>query len=108
MLDYAVVIDPSHGGSDIGQTGNGIIEKDLVLDISNYIYNRLNELGVPVTIIRTGDETISDDERVRRILDAYGNEKNVIVLSNHTNVGGGEFSYHYKEIDWVLRHLHKV
>jgi len=88
--DYAVVIDPSHGGSDIGQTGNGIIEKDLVLDISNYIYNRLNELGVPVTIIRTGDETISNEERIDRIINAYGNHENVIVLSNHTNVGGGD------------------
>ncbi|MBE6152661.1 MAG: LysM peptidoglycan-binding domain-containing protein [Firmicutes bacterium] len=87
--DYKVVIDPSHGGSDSGQTGNGIIEKDLVLDISNYIYNRLNSLGVPVTIIRSGDETISDEERVRRILEAYGNNEDVIVLSNHTNVGGG-------------------
>jgi len=88
--NYAIVIDPSHGGADRGQTGNGIIEKDLVLDISNYIYNRLNELGVPVTIIRTGDETVSNEERVRRILEAYGNNENVIVLSNHTNVGGGD------------------
>lgn len=88
--NYSVVIDPSHGGDDSGQTGNGIIEKNLVLDISNYIYNRLRELGVPVTIIRTGDETINNEERVRRILNAYGDDEDVIVLSNHTNVGGGD------------------
>lgn len=93
--EYAVVIDPSHGGKDSGQTGNGIIEKDLVLDISNYIYNRLKELGVPVKIIRTTDETVNNDERIKRILEAYGNNTNVIVLSNHTNVGGAEFSCHY-------------
>ena len=98
-MDYAIVIDPSHGGSESGQTGNGIIEKNWVLSISQYMYNRLKELGVPVTLIRDSDETISDSERVRKILEAYGNNSNVIVLSNHTNVGGG----YGMEIIYALR-----
>lgn len=104
--NYSVVIDPSHGGDDSGQTGNGIIEKDLVLDISNYIYNRLRELGVPVTIIRTGDETINNEERVRRILNSYGDDEDVIVLSNHTNIGGGtgaEVIYALRNNDTLAR-----
>ena len=33
-MKYKIVIDPGHGGDDPGASGNGIIEKDLVLDIS--------------------------------------------------------------------------
>ena len=37
-------------------------------------------------------------ERVNRILNAYGDNSDVIVVSNHINAGGGEFSYHYEEM----------
>lgn len=58
------------------------------------MYDRLKELGIPTTIVRGSDETVDRDERVRRILDAYGNDPNVIVISNHINAGGEGFSYH--------------
>ena len=90
MKDYKVVIDAGHGGTDPGASGNGIIEKDLTLEISNYMYERLKNLGIPVKITRTTDETLSPTERVERVLDAYGNNPNVIVVSNHINAGGGE------------------
>ena len=89
-MDYKIVIDAGHGGDDPGASGNGIIEKDLNLKISNYMYDRFRELGVPVKIIRSTDETISPTERVDRVLDAFGNSDDVIVVSNHINAGGGE------------------
>lgn len=82
-----IVIDAGHGGTDPGAVGNGIIEKDLSLKISEYMYNRFRELGIPVVMTRTTDETVSPNERVKRILDAYGNYKDVIVISNHINSG---------------------
>lgn len=39
---------------------------------------------------RTTDETLSKSERVKRILNAFGNDKDVIVLSNHINAGGAD------------------
>lgn len=92
MNNPRIVIDPGHGGSDAGASGNGIIEKNLNLDISKYMYNRFKELGIPVTITRTTDETLSPTERVNRIMNAYGDDKGVIIISNHINAGGGEIS----------------
>ncbi len=54
------------------------------------MYERLKNLGIPVKITRTTDETLSPTERVERVLDAYGNDPNVIVVSNHINAGGGD------------------
>lgn len=88
MKDYKVVIDAGHGGDDPGSSGNGIIEKELTLKISQYMYDRLKKLGIPVTMTRTTDETLNPTDRVNRILDAYGNNSNVIVVSNHINAGG--------------------
>lgn len=83
-----IVIDPGHGGDDPGAIGNGIVEKDLTLEISKYMYDRLKSLGIPVYITRNTDETLSPTDRVNRILNAFGNNKDVIVVSNHINAGG--------------------
>lgn len=91
-----IVIDAGHGGSDPGASGNGIIEKEYTLKISKYIYNRLKQLGFDVKMTRVDDETLSPNERVNRVLNAFGNSSDVIVVSNHINAGGGEFSCHYK------------
>ena len=69
------------------------------MKISKYMYDRLRELGVPVTLTRDADVTLTPMERVNRILSAYGDDSNVIVISNHLNAGGGEFTYRY--IIWL-------
>jgi len=88
-----IVIDPGHGGEDPGASGNGIIEKDLNLEISKYMYDRLRSLGIPVYITRDTDETLNPTDRVNRILNAFGNSKDVIVVSNHINAGGASLLY---------------
>ncbi len=94
-----VVIDAGHGGEDPGASGNGIIEKEYTLKISEYIYKRLKELGLDVKMTRTTDETISPTERVNRVLNAFGNSSDVIVVSNHINAGGGDGA----EVIYALR-----
>lgn len=84
-----VVVDAGHGGSDPGASGNNVVEKEYNLKIANYIYDRLKELGIPTYITRSTDETITPTDRVNRILNAFGNSNDVIVLSNHLNAGGG-------------------
>ena len=52
------------------------------------MYNRFRELGIPVAITRTTDETLNQSTRTSRVLDAFGNGKDVVVISNHINAGG--------------------
>ncbi len=52
------------------------------------MYEEFQRRGVPVTLIRNTDETISPTERVNRVLAAYGDNPNVVVISNHINAAG--------------------
>lgn len=84
-----VAINSSGGGSDSGATGNGIIEKELTLKISNIIKKKLEDKGVEVLMLRSGDETSSYDDRIAKLKETFPNANNVIVLSNTLNSGGG-------------------
>ena len=99
MNGKKIVIDAGHGGTDSGAVGNGIIEKELTLKIATYIADRLRSLGADVTLTRDSDETLDPSERVRRVLNAYGNSKDVLVISNHINAGGGDGA----EVIYALR-----
>ena len=103
MSDFRVVIDAGHGGSDPGSVANNLKEKDLTLAISNYMYERFLEKGIPATLVRSTDETVSPNERVRRILAAYGNNPNVIVLSNHINSSANPNTAEGAEVIYALR-----
>ena len=89
MNNLQVVIDAGHGGSDPGAvSSSGVQEKDLTLMIAQYMYDEFQKRGVPATIVRTTDETVSPTERVNRILAAYGDNPNVVIISNHINAAG--------------------
>ena len=94
-----VIIDPGHGGTDSGATGNNLLEKDYNLLISKYMYDRFKELGIPVAITRDSDSTLSPTDRVNTILNKFGNSSDVILISNHVNSGGGEGA----EVIYALR-----
>lgn len=89
----------SHGGADSGAVGNGMQEKNYTLLIAEYLNRRFNELGIPSKLVRETDETLTPSERVNRILNAYGNDPNVLVISNHLNAGGAEGA----EVIYALR-----
>ena len=60
------------------------------------MYDRFKELGIPVTLTRDSDVTLSPSDRTKKVLNSYGNSDDVIVISNHINAGGERFTYHYK------------
>lgn len=93
-----VIIDAGHGGSDPGALNGDIIEKDYTLKISNYMYDRLNDLGIPAVITRSMDTTLSPTERIN-VISPYIGSTNDIVISNHLNAGGGDGA----EVVYALR-----
>ena len=94
-MSKKIVIDAGHGGEDPGASGNGIIEKELTLKIAQYLKKRFDELGIQSSLTRDSDITLDPTDRVEKVLSFYGDGDDVIVLSNHINAGGAEFSYHY-------------
>lgn len=94
-----VVVDAGHGGNDPGAVASGLKEKDFNLKAALYMYNRFKQLGIPTAITRSTDETLTRDERIDRVMSAFGNDPNVILISNHINSGGGEGA----EVIYALR-----
>lgn len=78
-----VVIDPGHGGHDEGtRSKSGLLEKELVLDVSQRLAKLLRErMGTDVILTRTDDIYIGLEERTHR-----ANEKHAdLFLSIHAN-----------------------
>ena len=94
-----VVIDPGHGGEDPGASANGIVEKDYTLLISEYMANRLSELGVENALTRDSDVTLDSNTRPKTAQNLFGTGSDVILVSNHINAGGGDGA----EIIYALR-----
>lgn len=80
-------LDPGHGGTDPGATGNGLSEKDVTLDIALKIRSILVDQyeNVEVRMSRTGDSTKSLNQRTDEA-NAWGAD---FYLSIHINAGGG-------------------
>ncbi len=82
----AVVIDPGHGGGDSGAVSQGVVEKDLNLDVGRRIAQSLTARGVKVRLTREDDHFISLEERVR-----IGNaQSGTVFVSIHFNDASGD------------------
>ena len=103
-----VVIDAGHGGEDPGTIANGITEKDYTLKISEYIHNRLDEMGIPNELSRDSDVTLDSDSRPSKIQSFYGNGEDVLVVSNHINAGGGKQPLSELSLTSDLKHIWDV
>jgi N-acetylmuramoyl-L-alanine amidase len=78
-----IVIDPGHGGEDLGvQGGRGTLEKDVTLSVSRRLKALIeSRLGLRVYMTREDDRTLSLDER-----SAYANsQKADVFVSIHAN-----------------------
>jgi N-acetylmuramoyl-L-alanine amidase len=80
---YRIVIDPGHGGEDSGAVGkNGLIEKEVTLDIARKLQNLLEEeKGFAVILTRDKDELVPLERRAEI---ANQNQAHLFI-SIHTN-----------------------
>jgi N-acetylmuramoyl-L-alanine amidase len=62
---YKVIVDPGHGGQDIGSKGSGgLLEKDITMDLAKKLVQALEETGqVRSELTRTDDQAVSLDDR---------------------------------------------
>lgn len=52
--------------------------------------DRLNELGIENSLTRNDDSSLDSTSRPKKAQSFYGNDKDVIIVSNHINAGGGD------------------
>lgn len=84
-----VVLDAGHGGNDHGTTSpEGVIEKDLVLDITMRLGKMLEERGTQVIYTRKEDRFVSLDART----EMANHQQADLFLSIHAN------SSHYRNV----------
>ena len=77
-----VVVDAGHGGEDDGARGiGGLVEKSLVLDVSQRLAERLREHGLEVVLTRDGDRFVPLEARTSVANDARGD----LFISIHAN-----------------------
>ena len=78
-----VVIDPGHGGDELGTQGaGGMFEKDLVLDVARRLRTVLDRrLGIRVLLTRDDDRIVPHDERASMA----NNNKADLFISLHAN-----------------------
>ena len=91
-----VVLDPGHGGDDLGACGHELAEAEVALDLATRIEGRLGALGVDTFLTRGEGTCPTDEERAR-----FANETEAdLLLSLHTDAAlsagpRGVASYYY-------------
>jgi N-acetylmuramoyl-L-alanine amidase len=82
-----LVLDPGHGGKDPGTDGNGLIEKDLALNLGLQVRDwLLNSYVVDVRMTRETDIFVELSDRAN-----FANQLNAdYFVALHLNSGGGE------------------
>ncbi|MEO7059883.1 MAG: N-acetylmuramoyl-L-alanine amidase [Lapillicoccus sp.] len=64
LAGRTIVIDPGHGGDDLGAQAHGLVEAEVVLDLARRIEGRLSAHGVAVVLTR-GQHTAGGDDTDR-------------------------------------------
>lgn len=75
-----VIIDPYRGGTDTGENINNQYEKNILLNLSKYMADKLNKQGISTELVRTSDISLTDEERNSIINEIK--EKNDIIIQN--------------------------
>lgn len=78
-----VVIDAGHGGQDSGTIRDGVLEKDLTLDVARRLDETLRANGFRTLLTRSGDEYVSLANRAT----AANAQRNCIFVSIHFDEG---------------------
>jgi N-acetylmuramoyl-L-alanine amidase len=108
---YVVMVDPGHGGPDVGAVGiGGLREKDITTDISRQVASLLERQGIQAVLTRPDDRDLDLEPRVQ-----YAKQLNAtIFVSIHANaismsrpdINGLE-TYYYSSGERLARVVHR-
>lgn len=59
-----IILDPGHGGMDEGCSRDGVLEKEINLQLAKLVRDKLEELGYEVLLLREEDTELTLEERV--------------------------------------------
>ena len=79
-----VVLDPGHGGQDSGTTKNGLVEKELALDVAHRVERLLRQFGLVPVLTRADDSYISLQDRAT----IANNQPESVFVSIHFDEAG--------------------
>ncbi len=82
LLGKIIYLDPGHGGLDPGAMYGGIKEKDINLEISKKVEEKLSELGAIVYMTRYGDYDLSVNNTINRKRSDLSRRSNIINKSD--------------------------
>jgi N-acetylmuramoyl-L-alanine amidase len=81
LRDKKIVIDPGHGGGDIGNVSLDLMEKNANLIIAKYLEKKLRDIGAEVLLTRNDDKNVPLGDRVEFI----NRERPGLYISIHQN-----------------------
>jgi N-acetylmuramoyl-L-alanine amidase len=79
LLGKRIVLDPGHGGADLGVVAAGVAEAELVWDLASRLEGRLSALGVQTWSTRGPNNGASEEQRAQLANDVGAD----LVLSLH-------------------------
>lgn len=94
-----VIIDPGHGGKEVGAGNNGIYERDINLKVAKQVKNMLEDKGYITVLTRESNKAVTVESRV----DFVNKIKPTIFISIHCNdsdvdtASGTEVLYNTKD-----------
>jgi N-acetylmuramoyl-L-alanine amidase len=81
LTGRVILLDPGHGGDDLGACGHGLVESEIAYDLATRIEGRLGVLGAQALLTRGPDHSPDDLERATFANDADAD----LLISLHTD-----------------------
>ncbi len=67
LSDITVLVDPGHGGFDSGASANGVVEKDLNLEVAKILQEYIESAGGTAYLTRNEDRSTAVPENERHV-----------------------------------------
>jgi len=97
IADKTIVIDPGHGGTDIGARSGSLYEKNLTLPISKLVVEGLKDHGATVIMTRSADATLKLHDRPKVANNSNAHFFVSVHINSNTvaNSQSGSFVYYH-------------